>query len=334
MQHFKNALHVGNIYMKTFIPLSILLVLLLSGCATPASKKTIRQAHLSEFKNHWLGDSELDKADKKYALETWVYSVVADRSYLEDETLCLPLNEQWREIIVDKEKFSNLLDNGFYAQAWHRSVAGNKKELIITFRGTDGSGDFKYANFRFFRTKDDKSQFTSALTFRDLVLEKASANPDLDHDYIVFVGHSLGGGLAQYAQDFTENSKAYSFNGSPNRGRLFSLGKPHEEVRNATRVYEKGEVLRPLRWLLFDFDPYKNANPGEPGMNTRWIDFYKDSLIANHNMKDFSTALTRLAAFSGDMEAEKVIDYMRERQPDNIEKHATFCSIAGTLKVN
>ncbi|WP_334020498.1 DUF6792 domain-containing protein [Alteromonas sp. S015] len=313
---------------------TIFLILLLSGCSSAPNQAPIRKAHLSEFQNHWVGDTELNHADKKYALETWVYSVVADRAYLEDETLCLPLNEQWKEITIDENEFKNMQSNGFYGQAWHRTVSNGKKELIIAYRGTDGSGDFMYANFRFFSTKNDDSQFTSSLLFRDLVIEKANANPSLAYDYVTFVGHSLGGGLAQFAQDFTENSKAYSFNGSPNRGRLFSLGKPHEEPRNATRVYEKGEVLRPLRWLLFDFDPSNNENPGEPGMNTRWIDFYKDSLIANHNMKDFSTALTRLAAFAGDKEAERVIDYMRERRLDNVEKHPSHCSIGGVITSN
>ncbi|WP_158078642.1 lipase family protein [Microbulbifer mangrovi] len=37
------------------------------------------------------------------------------------------------------------------------------------------------------------------------------------YDTIVFTGHSLGGGLAQYSQRFFKNSKSIVFDPSPNR---------------------------------------------------------------------------------------------------------------------
>lgn len=311
-----------------------MILVLLSACSISPNAPATRKANLEKPIERWFEDSELYRLDRSYAVASWVYSVVADRTYLEDETLCLPLNEKWKEIIVDKSEFAKLTKQGFFAQAWHRTTKdGSAKELIIAYRGTDGADDFLSGNFSFIKSPISSSQFDSALTFRNLVLNQINQNPFFEYDYIVFVGHSLGGGLAQYAQDFTESSRAFAFNSSPNRGRLYSLFEEHISDKFVTRVYEKGEVLRPLRFVLFDADPFNNDFPGGPGMNTRWIDFYKDSLIANHNMKDFSTALTRLAAIAGDSEATEVIEYMRKRQQGEGEPFPTHCSIDGTLKI-
>lgn len=305
---------------------------ILSSCSSTPQSTTARVVNLDDLPDYWI-DLEKSKnraismEERKYALESWVYSVVADRTYLEPETLCFPLDETWREIKIDKTRFKEMQQNGFFAQAWHRTLPRGNKELIIAYRGTDGADDFRHGNFSVFKSPFSVSQFESAIEFRDLVLGVASNNEDLEYDYVVFVGHSLGGGLAQYAQDFTKNSRAFVFNSSPNRGRLYSLFREHKSEKFVTRLYEKGEVLRWPRWLLFDFDRSNNSNPGGPGINTRWFQFYEDHLIANHNMKDFSIALTKLAAAAEASQATTVIEFLKTRRGGNDIGMTLNCSL-------
>jgi hypothetical protein len=306
--------------MKGF--LVVISLLFLNACSsTPTTPNSInvRQMNLEQLAEFW---TDLDKSDNRvksleeweYALSSWVYSAVADRTYIKPERICFPLDEEWQSIEIEKDAFEVLQRNGFYAQAWHRISFLGAKELIIAYRGTDGVDDFWRGNFSFFKSPFSRSQFDSAIFFRDLVLDKVSKNSNYDFDYIVFVGHSLGGGLAQYAQDFTENSRAFVFNSSPNRGRLYSLLVPHKGAKHVTRLYEKGEVLKWPRWLLFDFDGFNNQNPGGLGINTKWFQFYKDHLVKNHNMKDFSAALIKLAAAAGDTQAKALLVFLNERR--------------------
>jgi len=295
---------------------TLICICLLSACgSSPTPERQDRLANLEDLAPFWVdlklsANEALSIEEREYALASWVYSVAADRTYLEPETLCFPLGEDWQNIEIGKSTMSRFMTNGFFGQAWLRDNS-KQKELIIAYRGTDSADDFWYGNFSIFETPFSKSQFKSALEFRDLV--KAAVNPN-EYDYVIFVGHSLGGGLAQYAQDFTPNSKAYVFNASPNRGRLYSLFETHQSERFVTRVYEKGEVLEWPRWLLFDYDNSDNSNPGGEGMQTKWFQFYQDNLIENHNMKDFSAALTKLAAVAGDSDAKAVIGHLKNRR--------------------
>lgn len=290
----------------------------MSGCSSTPKSSSVRPINLYDLADYQVDldkskDRELSLLDRQYALASWVYSAVADRTYLEPETLCFPFDETWRQISINEKQFKKLQENGFFAQAWHRTSSQGNKELIIAYRGTDGSDDFWHGNFSFFKSPLSVSQFDSAIEFRDSVLDVTASDKELEFDYVVFVGHSLGGGLAQYAQDFTENSRAFVFNSSPNRGRLYSFFKEHKSKKFVTRLYEKGEILKWLRLFLFDFDIFDNSNPGGLGMNTRWFQFYKDHLIANHNMKDFSAALIKLAAVAEDPQAKVIIDFLKKR---------------------
>ncbi|MGJ3257679.1 MAG: hypothetical protein ACFE0K_15300 [Alcanivorax sp.] len=310
----------------------ILGALMVASCSSSPPKPSERLANLEDLEEFWVDlkkskNEAISIEERKYAVASWVYSAVADRTYLEPETLCFPLDEKWINIKISEGDFEELLKNGFFAQAWHRTSSRGDNELVIAYRGTDGPDDFRHGNFSFMKSPFSNSQFESAIKFRDLIFQVADNNEKLNYDYVVFVGHSLGGGLAQYAQDFTPNSRAFVFNSSPNRGRLYSIFKKHESKKYVTRLYEKGEVLRWPRWLLFDFDRYDNSNPGGLGMNTRWFQFYKDNLIENHNMKDFSAALTKLAAVAGDAQAAEAIDFLKQRRKGNKEAATENCSI-------
>lgn len=308
----------------------ISLLLFLTAC----SSTSVVEPNLEKPVDRWYKDTELNAVDISYAKAAWVYSIIADRTYLEDVTLCLPFSDSWQEVIIDPIEYSKMQKNGFDAQAWLRIRADiGKKELIIAFRGTDSFlSDFLYANLVFWEPIIGESQFVTATKFRDAVLNKIEADPTLEYDDLIFVGHSLGGGLAQYLQDYSVDSQAYVFNASPNRGRLYEkFGKVHAE-KYVTRMYEKGEVLQYFR-LFSDTDPYDNDNPGGKGMNTRWINFYKWNLLANHSMKDFSTALIRLAVIGGDKEAERVMAHMIERSKTGVNLYQQHCTIENTLKV-
>lgn len=201
---------------------------------------------------------------------------------------------------------------GFYAKSWLK-VKGECKTLVASFRGTDSVWkDFFKGNFVFFPHPIGGTQFDAALDFVDRTIKDT-----ISYDKIIFTGHSLGGGLAQYAQRFYKNSKAIVFDSSPNKGRIYSLFSKKYDP-NTVRVYEKGEILELPRKLL-DADRKWDWTPNKTGKSTIWMDFFSDGALDGHNMSDLAMSLVRVAASAGDKEALNVIKSLEDkRNPCNL----------------
>lgn len=157
---------------------------------------------------------------------------------------------------------------GLAVYLWKRQSRG-RCELAVAFRGTD-SGDIHdwKANLRgllpFSGTKDQYDSVKDSI--RTIVERGRCGNPK-----VVMVGHSLGAGLAQaaaYANPRT--SYVFAFDSSPvttwreQGARVLAEG----EYLAVDRVYEVGEILQAVRYVLHGF-----SNPRVCQPRTRLVRF-------------------------------------------------------------
>ena len=103
------------------------LLMFLSAC----SSTSVVQPHLEKPVDRWYEDTQLNALDIAYAKASWVYSIIADRTYLEDVTLCLPFSDTWREVIIDPKEYSKMQENGFDAQAWEARIQIISAPLMV-----------------------------------------------------------------------------------------------------------------------------------------------------------------------------------------------------------
>jgi hypothetical protein len=168
-----------------------------------------------------------------------------------------------------------------------------------------------------FRCFPWRTQFDAALEYAEHVISKCPTMP------VVFTGHSLGGGLAEYCQRFTPNSKALVFHPSPNQGRLFGIGSNKKKYeKHVLRLFERGELLRPIRWLLGSWN--KTATSGKiSGVRGRWIDFRTGNPLTQHYMTTYTIDIVRQAALANDESAKSVLDQIaneRDRKGKSVER--------------
>ncbi|MBB3061391.1 Mbeg1-like protein [Microbulbifer rhizosphaerae] len=293
-----------------------------SHCTTDLSYGCLDTRILQSF---WYGspnDENVSKylsREKTFAKYSWKHAIASSVVYKREsheEPLPKLENLGWKNILCSSDK-SNCVQNeeddiGFYADAW----LTENHEIVIAFRGTDSVWkDFFKGNLAFAPLIFGRTQFDAALDFSRDILDQAE-NEEFEFYSVIFTGHSLGGGLAQFTQRFFDKSKSIVFDPSPNRGRLYSLFTlADSQPLNAVRVYEKGEILESFRKGLdpdFKFD----WEPNKLGKSTIWMDFYDDGPSKAHSIRDFAMSLIKLSAIDGDNTAAEylsVIDTTREK---------------------
>lgn len=192
------------------------------------------------------------------------------------------------------------LKTGFYSDIFERTLSNTVRETVVIFRGTENWRDWVYGNLTIGKFPLGATQYDDAWRVAQEV-RAATTNR------IVFVGHSLGGGLAEYVQRLTSDSIAITFNGSPNRGFLYSLGRK-KEAKESLRLFERGEALQSFRWLLSPLR--RSACEHRSGKRARWFDFMGrwgvPNIISQHDMADFSMNLVKLAVLADDPNMEEV----------------------------
>lgn len=276
---------------------------------------------LRELPCHWFSTAETDNLyqetliSQKFANASFLYAIAAFDAYEKDskktENIPFPSKEDWNEIILTKAN----PDTGFYAKSRIRVMEDGTRELVVSYRGTSGDfTDWSRGNAFFFNFFFIDNQFDNALEFAQMSIELA--NKVGGFDTLVFTGHSLGGGLAQYAQRYHKSSRAVVFNASPNKGRIYSLidwiTQKLEPV-DVLRVYEKSEVLDYLR-KISDLDFGYDESPYGPGMKTRWFNFYKGGPVGQHDMQDFALNLIKVAASTNNKYALDIIEKLEKER--------------------
>ena len=281
----------------------------------PAARRiSDKTVDLRELPCYWFSIEDTDTQYKEtlisqaFAVESFRYSIAAfdvyEKPITEKESIPFPPSEDWSTIVSVKD----IPKTGFYAKSYIRKKSGNR-ELVISFRGTSGGiKDWTRGNLFFTNLFFIDNQFDNALEFTEESIKIAMQNGG--YSSIVFVGHSLGGGLAQYVQRYYSNSRAIVFDSSPNRGRIYSFFDTKLPI-DALRMYESGEVLDYLRKPL-DFDAGYDDKPVGIGKKTRWMSFYSGGPVSQHDMQDFAISLVKVAASTGDADALGIIEKLEK----------------------
>ena len=165
------------------------------------------------------------------AKENAVYAVLSNNVYGKEKEW-LPLPGIWQRndsLTVENQK------SGFYAQTYERRENGRLKEVVVVFRGTEGSKDWVSGNIFNFQQGDADDYIGRVLSSKEYRPKKVGTDVKF-----MATGHSLGGALAQHISHST-GIDAVVFNSSPLEG---------VEVRKSgkiTSISEKGDPLAPTR---------------------------------------------------------------------------------------
>ena len=259
-------LMIGGAVLALFI---VWLIYVATRPLTPQkrSRVYVRSPRLGEGEAkppRWAYDAEEDVA--KAAEKFYEYAALAAASYQGSSSSCDPWVKQdfpdptsEKELTLQKkiEKVDLQYD------VWVKS--GPARVVAVVFRGTESWLDWK-SNFRWFlglfpRYEDqyDVVERHVASAFHEWLMKK----DDLSKHKLVAVGHSLGGGLAQYFAYVLPNtrdqkarrvSEVYAFASSPVTG-YFTVRDRGRRNSNAKQldiyhVFEHGEILAFVRLLL------------------------------------------------------------------------------------
>ncbi|MEL7311892.1 MAG: hypothetical protein AAFN07_10300 [Pseudomonadota bacterium] len=283
---------------------------LLDDPASGVGKISAKTADLRELPCHWFSTEESDtyfratRTSQEFAKASFVYAIASFEVYEDPQDLKegipFPSQEDWHLLVPGTSNPRT----GFFAKSWLRRLEDGSTELVVAYQGTGEEfqdwfrGNLVVTNFFFLDT-----QFDDALEFANSSIKEAVERGGFDR--LTLTGHSLGGGLAQYAQRFVPDSRAVVFDPSPNKGRIYSMLRRKLPV-DSLRISERGEVLDYLRKTI-DFDRRYDQDPYGPGKKTRWMNFYKGGPVAQHDMQDLAMSLVKVAATVGDPAALDVI---------------------------
>ncbi len=273
---------------------SLIVFILLEGCSL-GGYKSLNTEVLSP---RWIYDDEGGYyRSRLFSKAFFHYAVLSADVYDKDETEYerIKLPNIWSELIVEGGIEESI---GFAAKAW----IFNEDEIVVVFRGTDSSIDWPLGNLVITPFQTYRNQFDAALDFARNSIRKAAK---YNIKKVTFTGHSLGGGLAEYVQKHYPNSKAVTFNQSPNTGYLYSFPEQKNDP-SVIRFYEKNELASFFNLPFTRFDKYSKY-PWEYKEGNIWMNFYRDGSYDGHDMLDFAMAITKVAAISGSSDAEFIL---------------------------
>jgi Lipase (class 3) len=175
----------------------------------------------------------------------------------------------WRQLKdipdIDHPKDWRYKLSGLSYEVWEKD--GDDQVIVaLVFRGTDTAVDW-WTNFRWITryTPFVQDQYMQVQSLTPPLVDAIRKRYSGRNIRIVTTGHSLGGGLAHQAAYISDCIKeVFAFNSSPVTG-YRSVSDPPRS-KNAVgivvrRIYERGEILAPLRRVMRWLNPLSMKDP-------------------------------------------------------------------------
>jgi pimeloyl-ACP methyl ester carboxylesterase len=216
-------------------------------------------------------------------LESWLdgWVILEER----DEPLSCPEGEG---------KCGRVLHGLGYKVFHHRE----RNEIVIAFRGTDfHNADDWISNLRWVtRFLPFYDHYKQVQRHIGAIIDRASAMHGQAAPKIVAVGHSLGGGLAQQAAYKDGRIReVYAFDPSTVTGYYDPdvAGKANSVGLKIDRIFQRGEILAYLRFVMTQLYPLSGINPQ---IRTVRFSFASKGTAIDHHSMDALTAGLVVAA--------------------------------------
>lgn len=282
----------------------------------------------------------VEKHVAKSARVLYEYAALAARIY-EDRNKPVRGWSRWVDV-PDQDTKQMCEEVGLHWGVWEKK--SNPPIVAVVFRGTRGTNckDWK-SNLRRLQPLKKLRNYSDHYTVVERVVGHAlvsklnalkGQNNTLQFQ-LVAVGHSLGGGLAQFfaytfprdeAIDHTSVSRVFAFDWSPVSG-WSSVANKELRDKNAEKleiyqVFEHGEVLAFLRLLVRSLLSLFPRSRKSPRIWTYRFNYTKSSgPTASHSMNDFAAALARFRNLDP---PTKVADLERLQQLQMIYDYIKF----------
>lgn len=177
-------------------------------------------------------------------------------------------------------------------RVWVKAHPDGSKVAMLAFRGTQSRPDW-FSNLRWItrivpKTWDHYEQFVAVAPEVFAAIRKNHG----DATTIIATGHSLGGGLAQLAGYASGGVVDVVFGFDPSVVTHFygvdaATRDASRKGQSIYRIFEQGEVLSYVRWILKRVYPIKHQNP-----RIVQVKFHRLSggLLSDHSIRRFACA--------------------------------------------